>query len=102
MENHKIVSPEEWLHTRKEFLAKEKKFTRLRDELNRQRRELPWEKVDNPYLFDGPKGQETFADLFDGRSQLLVYHFMFHPDWTDGCKSCSFWADNFNNTIVHL
>ncbi|NOT55306.1 MAG: DUF899 domain-containing protein [Deltaproteobacteria bacterium] len=102
MDTHKVVSQEEWIHARKELLAKEKEFTRLRDELNRQRRELPWEKVDKPYVFDGPRGKETLADLFDGRSQLLVYHFMFHPDWTDGCKSCSFWADNFNNAIVHL
>ena len=102
MENHQIVSQDEWVRARKEFLAKEKEFTRLRDQLSQQRRELPWVKVDKEYSFDGPQGKETLSDLFDGRSQLLVYHFMFHPSWTDGCKSCSFWADNFNGAIVHL
>jgi predicted dithiol-disulfide oxidoreductase (DUF899 family) len=102
MENHKVVSPEEWVRARKEFLTKEKEFTHLRDQLNQQRRQLPWVKVDKEYLFESLKGQETFSKLFDGRSQLLVYHFMFHPSWTEGCKSCSFWADNFNSAIVHL
>lgn len=102
MENHKVVSQDEWVRTRKEFLAKEKEFTHLRDQLNQQRRELPWVNVDKTYVFDGPQGKQTLSDLFDGRSQLLVYHFMFHPSWTEGCKSCSFWADNFNGAIVHL
>jgi len=102
MEHHKVVSREDWVMARKEHLAKEKEFTRLRDELSRQRRELPWEKVDKAYVFDGPDGKETLSDLFAGRSQLLVYHFMFGPDWREGCPSCSFWADNFNNAIVHL
>jgi predicted dithiol-disulfide oxidoreductase (DUF899 family) len=102
MEHHKVVSREDWIMARKEHLAKEKEFTRLRDQLSQQRRELPWEKVDKAYVFDGPNGKETFSDLFAGRSQLLVYHFMFGPDWSEGCKSCSFWADNFNNAIVHL
>jgi predicted dithiol-disulfide oxidoreductase (DUF899 family) len=102
LENHKVVSREEWLVARQHHLAKEKEFTRLRDELSRQRRELPWVKVDKPYVFDGPDGKETLAGLFAGRSQLLVYHFMFGPEWSEGCKSCSFWADNFNNAIVHL
>jgi len=102
MEHHKVVSREEWIIARKEHLAKEKEFTRLRDELSRQRRELPWEKVDKAYVFDGPNGKESLADLFAGHSQLLVYHFMFGPEWSVGCPSCSFWADNFNNAIVHL
>lgn len=102
MQNHTIVSREEWITARKEHLAKEKEFTRLRDELSQQRRELPWEKVDTSYVFDGPNGKESLSDLFAGRSQLLVYHFMFGPDWGVGCPSCSFWADNFNNAIVHL
>ena len=83
-------------------MAKEKEFTRLRDELSRQRRELPWEKVTKAYVFDGLSGKETLADLFDGRRQLAVYHFMFAPDWEEGCPSCSFWADNFNGIDIHL
>ena len=102
MPNQQIVSREEWLAARTDFLAKEKEFTRLRDQLNQQRRALPWVKVEKEYVFDGPQGKETLADLFAGRSQLLVYHFMFGPEWEEGCKSCSFWADNYNDTIVHL
>ncbi len=70
--------------------------------LSRKRRELPWEKVEKEYVFDGPKGKETLADLFAGKSQLIVYHFMFGADWKEGCPACSFWADNFNDIIVHL
>src|SRR5215470_13306728 len=73
-----------------------------RDELSRERRELPWVRVDKPYVFDGPRGRETLADLFEGRSQLIVQHFMFDPSWDEGCKSCSFWVDNFNDIVVHL
>ena len=102
MQNHKVVSSDAWLVARKEFLDKEKEFTRLRDQLSQQRRELPWVKVEKEYIFDGPNGKETLAELFAGRSQLLVYHFMFDPSWTEGCKSCSFWADNYNGMIVHL
>jgi predicted dithiol-disulfide oxidoreductase (DUF899 family) len=102
MTNHPVVSHEKWLSERTKFLAKEKEFTRLRDDLSRQRRELPWEKVEKRYLFDGPGGKETLSDLFEKRSQLVVYHFMFTPEWDEGCKSCSFWADNFNDIIVHL
>lgn len=102
MTPHKVVSQEEWVVARKELLAREKEFTRLRDQLNQHRRELPWVRVEKEYIFDGPKGKETLAELFTGRSQLLVYHFMFDPSWTEGCKSCSFWADNFNGVIVHL
>jgi predicted dithiol-disulfide oxidoreductase (DUF899 family) len=102
MKNHAVVSRTEWLAARAAHLTKEKEFTRLRDQLSQQRRELPWAKVDKEYVFDGPKGQETLAELFGGRSQLIVYHFMFAPDWEAGCPHCSFWADNFNGVIVHL
>jgi predicted dithiol-disulfide oxidoreductase (DUF899 family) len=97
-----VVTHEEWLEKRKELLVKEKEFTRLRDELTRRRRELPWERVEKDYVFEGAEGQRTLADLFDGRSQLVVYHFMFGPDDAEGCKSCSFWADNFDPNVVHL
>ena len=99
---HRVVSHKAWIEARRKFLAKEKKFTRLRDELARQRRALPWEKVDKQYVFDGPGGRETLPELFDARSQLVVYHFMFAPDWNEGCKHCSFWADNFNGLGIHL
>jgi predicted dithiol-disulfide oxidoreductase (DUF899 family) len=99
---HTVVSQDEWLTARKALLAKEKEFTRQRDELSRIRRELPWVKVENVYSFDGPDGRQSFAELFDGRSQLIVYHFMFAPDWDAGCPHCSRWADNFNSIIVHL
>ena len=102
MQPNKIVSQTEWLAARKAFLETEKRFSHARDELSRQRRELPWVKVDKPYLFEGSRGKETLADLFDGRSQLIVYHFMYPLDWEDGCSSCSFWADNFDPVIVHL
>jgi len=100
--SHPAVSHEEWLAARREFLTKEKEFTRLRDELSRQRRELPWEAVDKEYVFEGPNGKESLAELFEGRSQLIVYHFMFGPTWEAGCPHCSFWADNFDGIIVHL
>ena len=100
--NTKTVSPADWLAARKKLLAKEKEFTRLRDELSRQRREMPWEKVEKQYAFDGPNGKVKLADLFDGRSQLIVYHFMFGPGWKEGCPSCSFIADNFDGMRVHL
>src|SRR5580704_3154425 len=98
----KVVSPNEWLAARTEFLQKEKEFTRLRDELSRQRRQLPWEKVEKAYVFEGPNGQETLADLFDGRGQLIVYHFMFGPGWEAGCPSCSYLADHFDGSLIHL
>ncbi len=102
MTDHKVVSHDAWVEARKDLLAKEKELTRLRDALSRARRELPWEKVEKTYLFDGPNGQESLVDLFDGRSQLIVYHFMYGPDWTEGCPSCSFLADHFEPAIVHL
>lgn len=102
MQPHKIVSRAEWLAARKAHLSKEKEFTRIRDALSRERRELPWVKVEKAYGFEGPRGPCTLADLFDGRSQLIVYHFMFGPGWEQGCKSCSFLADHFDGTAVHL
>jgi len=102
VQNHKVISREEWLDARRELLAKEKEFTRLRDQLSQARQELPWVKVEKDYLFDGPNGKETLSDLFEGRSQLIIYHFMYGPDWEEGCPSCSFWADNFNGTGIHL
>ena len=102
LDNHKIVSKNEWIAARKVLLKKEKEFTALRDQLSQQRRDLPWVAVDKEYVFDGPNGKETLPELFDGRSQLIVYHFMYDPNWAVGCPSCSFWADNFNDIIVHL
>ncbi len=100
--DHPVVSRHEWLAARREHLAREKEFTRRRDELSRQRRRLPWVRVDQEYLFDTVDGPRTLAELFAGRSQLIVYHFMYGPDWEEGCPSCSFWADNFNGIVVHL
>src|SRR5882757_9807723 len=102
MTDHEVVSPDEWTDARRRLLAKEKDFLRKRDELSRERRELPWERVSKSYVFDGSAGKETLADLFAGRSQLIVYHFMFAPDAQSGCKSCSFWADSYNGIIPHL
>lgn len=98
----KIVSREQWLAARKELLAKEKKLTRERDAVAAERRKLPWVKVENNYVFDSPNGQKTLADLFDGRSQLVIYHFMFGPDWNEGCPSCSFNMDHTDGALVHL
>ena len=102
MQEHSIVSREEWIEARKAHLAKEKEFTHLRDRLSAERRELPWVKIDKAYTFDGPDGQESLSDLFDGRSQLLIQHFMLGPDWQEGCPSCSFWADGYDGFVVHL
>jgi len=102
MDHPRIVSQAEWLAARKELLKKEKEFSKLRDELSRQRREMPWEKVEKAYMFDGPKGKESLAELFGGRSQLIVYHFMLGPDWKEGCPSCSFISDNIDGSVVHL
>ena len=100
--NHKIVSRDQWLAARKELLIKEKALSRQRDELGRQRRELPWVKVDKNYVFDGPQGRESLADLFGGRSQLIVYHFMFGPEWEQGCPSCSLLSDHVDGALPHL
>ena len=101
-DGHNVVSHEQWLEARKALLLKEKEFTRLRDALSRQRRDLPWEAVTKSYIFEGADGRRSLPELFDGRSQLVVYHFMFGPDWEAGCPHCSHWADNFNGIIVHL
>ena len=102
MEPHRIVSQDEWLAARKAHLADEKAFTRARDELSRKRRQLPWVKVAKPYVFDGPNGKETLSDLFGGKSQLIVYHFMMGPGWEAGCPSCSLLADHFDGAAIHL
>jgi predicted dithiol-disulfide oxidoreductase (DUF899 family) len=99
---HQVVSQEDWLAARRRFLTKEKEFTRLRDQLSAERRALPWVKVEKDYVFDGPEGQESLADLFDGRSQLMVYHFMFGPGWEQGCPSCSFLCDHIDGANWHL
>src|SRR4051812_18644416 len=101
-QQHKVVSRDQWLAARLSHLAAEKEFTRRRDELSRQRRELPWERVEKDYVFEGPNGAEALADLFAGRSQLIVYHFMLGPGWVEGCKSCSFLADHFDGSLAHL
>ena len=123
IENRKVVSQKEWLVARKKLLVKEKKFSKLRDELNLQRRKLPWVKIEKEYVFDGPSprrsggshkqassfghaggptGKFTLADLFCGKSQLIVYHFMFGPGWEEGCEHCSFWADHFDSVNIHI
>ena len=123
IENRKVVSQKEWLVARKKFLVKEKKFSKLRDELSRQRRELPWVRIEKAYVFDGPSprrsggsnkqagsfghaggpmGQVTLADLFGGKSQLIIYHFMFGPGWKEGCPHCSFWADHYDSVNFHI
>lgn len=99
---HPVVSHEHWVAARKQLLAREKEFTRSRDRLSAERRALPWEKVEKDYAFETPEGQRTLAGLFDGRSQLIVYHFMLGAEWEEGCKACSFWADNFQGIDVHL
>lgn len=102
LDRHPVVSREKWLAARTRLLAKEKAFTHARERLAAERRALPWVKVDKEYVFDGPNGRETLADLFAGRSQLVIYHFMFDPRHKEACHGCSFWADNFNGIIVHL
>ena len=99
---HRVVSRDTWLAARRELLEEEKKLTRLRDRLSEERRSLPWVKIEMPYVFDGPNGKETLLDLFDGRSQLVVYHLMFAPEWDAACKSCTFWGDSFNDCVPHL
>lgn len=102
MADHSVVSRDEWIEARKALLEREKAFTRERDRLSDERRRLPWRRVERDYRFDGPDGPRRLGDLFDGRSQLIVYHFMFGPDWGEGCKSCSFLADHFEPAVVHL
>jgi len=97
-----VVSRDEWLEARKTLLATEKEETRLRDKIRAERQKLPWVKVDKTYTFDTPTGKKTLADLFDGRSQLMIYHFMFGPDWEAGCPGCSFLSDHIDGTLAHL
>src|SRR5262249_14853264 len=99
---HRVVAHKRWIGARKKLLAKEKQFTRQRDQLNKLRRQLPWEKVENEYVFEAPQGKQTLADLFGQHNQLLVYHFMFAPDWREGCAHCSFWADHYDAMGVFL
>jgi predicted dithiol-disulfide oxidoreductase (DUF899 family) len=102
MPTHPVVAQDEWLAARRALLAREKAFTHERDALSAARRQLPWVKVEKDYVFEGPDGRQTLAELFDGRSQLIVYHFMFGPGWEQGCPSCSLLADHFDGAIVHL
>jgi predicted dithiol-disulfide oxidoreductase (DUF899 family) len=102
IEHPKVVSRAEWIAARKQLLKEEKEVTRLRDLLSQQRRELPWVKLNKQYVFDTPDGKKTLADLFEGRSQLIVYHFMFGPEWREGCPSCSFNMDHTDGALVHL
>ena len=102
MTEHPIVSREQWLEARRGLLAEEKRFSRLRDELTRKRQALPWVEVAADYRFEGAQGELGLDELFGGRSQLIVQHFMFGPQWSEGCPSCSFWADNYDGTLAHL
>lgn len=102
VDNPRVVSRDEWLAARKKLLAKEKELTRQRDAIAAERRQLPWVKVEKTYLFDSPSGKKKLADLFEGRSQLIIYHFMFGPDWQEGCPSCSFNMDHADGALVHL
>jgi predicted dithiol-disulfide oxidoreductase (DUF899 family) len=102
LQSHKVVSAGEWIEARKALLAKEKELTRLSDQLAAERRALPWEKTEKDYVFDGPEGKVTLADLFNGHSQLVIYHFMFAPQWQEGCPSCSFVVNHLSGTIAHL
>jgi predicted dithiol-disulfide oxidoreductase (DUF899 family) len=99
---HRVVSREEWIEARQALLAKEKQWTRLRDRLSAERRELPWVRIDKRYVFEGPAGKETLADLFAGRSQLVIKHFMLGPGWKDPCVGCSFESDHIDGVVVHL
>ncbi|MFB9266283.1 DUF899 domain-containing protein [Bradyrhizobium erythrophlei] len=102
MQPHKIVSREEWITARKALMAREKELTRAREALSKERRQLPWVKIDKDYVFDGPDGKVTLAGLFKGRPQLVVQHVMYAPEWDAACKSCSFWVDGFERMVPHL
>jgi predicted dithiol-disulfide oxidoreductase (DUF899 family) len=102
MAHHKVVSSKEWLEARSRLLVKEKEFTRLRDQLSQERRDLPWQAVEKEYVFEGADGTRSLSQLFDGKSQLVVYHAMFAPEATAACKHCSFWMDNFQGILIHL
>lgn len=97
-----IVSREEWIEARKAYLTREKEFTKLRDQLSADRRALPWVKVTKPYVFDTPDGKKSLSELFQGRTQLVIYHFMYGPDWAEGCPSCAFVADHMDGAAIHL
>jgi predicted dithiol-disulfide oxidoreductase (DUF899 family) len=100
--HHDVVSRDRWIAQRKTLLQREKELTRLRDQIARERRALPWVRVDKPYVFDAPEGRRTLADLFEGRRQLFVQHFMFAPEWDEGCRSCSYMADHIDGANAHL
>ena len=102
LRNHEVVSPELWRERRKQLLRQEKELTRMRDEIARQRRELPWEEVTKTYVFDSREGKQTLDQLFGGKSQLIVYHFMFGPGWKEGCVGCSFLADHMDGALQHV
>jgi len=102
IENRKVVSQKEWIAARKKLLVKEKKFSKRRDEMNRQRRKLPWVKIEKEYVFAGPTGKVALGELFCGKSQLIIYHFMFGPGWGEGCAHCSFWADHYDSVNLHI
>ncbi len=102
MQQQRIVTRDEWIAARKELLVKEKAMTRAQDALSVERRQLPMVRIDKNYVFDTPGGKRTLAELFDGRSQLIIYHFMMGPDWTEGCASCSFLADHIDGSLIHL
>jgi len=99
---HAVVSHEDWITARKVLLKKEKEFTHLREQLAEQRRALPWEKVEKEYVFENLNGKETLSDLFGNKSQLVIYQFMFAPEWEEGCPHCSFWADHYAGMLPHL
>jgi predicted dithiol-disulfide oxidoreductase (DUF899 family) len=99
---NRVLTHEEWLAERRTLLARERELTRLRDQVTRERQQLPWELVEKPYTFTGPDGQETLSSLFAGRSQLMIYHFMFAPGWKEGCPGCSFMADHFDGALPHI
>ena len=96
------MAPKEWLTARKRLLVKEKKFSKIRDQLNKERRALPWVKLNQEYVFDSPEGKVTLAELFQDKNQLVTYHFMFGPGWGEGCPHCSFWADHYDSVNYHL
>ena len=102
IENQNVVSPEDWLAARRKFLREEKEFSKLRDRIAARRRELPWVKVDQAYVFESPDGPVPLADLFDGHSQLIIYHFMLGSGWEEGCRGCSFVSDHFDGALAHL
>ena len=102
LESHAVVSPQQWLAARRELLREEKEFTRARERLAQQRRALPWAPVDRNYLFETPDGQASLGELFAGRGQLIVYHFMLAPGWEEGCRGCSFVSDHFDGALPHV